>query len=178
MLNRFGKLVLAITAMAPAAAAVGIAGLEASKPHAKWWLAASVILVFLCLGMLYLVKRSVPPEKLTITSCNLADKEVLAFLVAYLLPLFAKDTAGFQAYPISGIFIFCVLLATVYHSESYTFNPMLSMAGYHFFECELPSKTKVLVLSSRAILPAPTDLHVAALSPYIFIEVPPSDSQK
>jgi hypothetical protein len=177
MLSRFAKTLLALTSLAPVLAAMGVSiwSTTGSLQKALPWLVSVVGLVVICWGLLRYAETKLPREQKGLASVNPADKEVLAFLVAYLLPLVAQRTTGFAGDWVTGAFIFVLLVIVIYHGNAYTFNPLLSMLGFHFYTCRDKASLPMLLISRRDFVPPDTGMQVARLAPYIFVEIGSSD---
>ena len=88
-MNRFGKLVFGATALAPCAWAYSVNLFSQGEAELAWlWLGIGVGLFLICWLMLEGVKRFHQRQPMTTKKVKLADKEIVAVLLAYLLPLF------------------------------------------------------------------------------------------
>lgn len=94
MLNRLAKFLLISTSLSPVLGAVAVNQYSLDKPPSAWlpWLVAALLLIFICWGLLRYAAGAAQKHTLKITQFEDKDKEVLAFLLAYLLPFAAaKD---------------------------------------------------------------------------------------
>jgi hypothetical protein len=114
-------------------------------------------------------KSSLPEETLSTTKVKTADKEVLAFLIVYLLPLFTKDLV-FAGDLLTPAYVLAVIGFCVYHSNSFTFNPLLSMMGYHFYEVEIRDGMTFLLVSKQVLRRNDNAIRVRELADYIYLE--------
>ena len=124
-MNKVGKLVLMATSLAPILGAFAVN----SFAHEDWktglWYlgiggaAGTDLLV----GDCWPAGNVLPEEPLTTKKVKTADKEVLAFLLVYLLPLFTKDLI-FTGNWLTPVYILAIIAFCVYHSNSFTFNPV------------------------------------------------------
>jgi hypothetical protein len=135
-MSKLGKLVLMLTSLAPILGAFAVN----SFAHTDWmtggfYLGGGVVLVAACWFVLWRCRKVLAVEPLTTKKVKTADKEVLAFLLVYLLPLFTKDLI-FTGNWFTPLYILAIVAFCVYHGNSFTFNPLLAMAGYHFYEVE------------------------------------------
>src|SRR5512138_386944 len=97
MLNTFAKLLLVASSLSPMLGAVAINQFVLGKPWVAWlpWLVVALLLVFICWGLLAYAAEHAQSQKLTVDKFEDNSKEVLAFLLAYLLPLISvKDLVG------------------------------------------------------------------------------------
>ena len=99
LLSGIAKLLLVITSMAPVLGAFAI--IDYMHDGLGWqvfrWVVAASGLLIICLLVLHFARHQVEIERLTAKKIKSADKEVLAFLLAYLLPLLSKDHLDFKA---------------------------------------------------------------------------------
>jgi hypothetical protein len=110
-----------------------------------------------------------PDEPLTTKKVRTADKEVLAFLLVYLLPLFTKDLI-FTGNWVTPAYILGIIAFSVYHSNSFTFNPLLTLAGYHFYEVENENGMVYLLVTRKTLHRHDNALRVKQLADYIYLE--------
>lgn len=169
-MNKLGKLVLMLTSLAPILGAFAVN----SFAHMDWamggvCLGGGVLLVLVCWLVLRRCRKILPEEPMTTQKVKTADKEVLAFLLVYLLPLFTKDLI-FTGNWFTPVYILAIIAFCVYHSNSYTFNPLLSMAGYHFYEVENNNGMTYLLISKKTIHRHDNALRVKRLADYIYLE--------
>jgi MFS family permease len=170
-MSKFGKLVLMLTALAPILGAFAVN----SFAHMDWmmgglYLGGGVLLVIVCWLVLWRCRTILPEEPLTTKKVKTADKEVLAFLLVYLLPLFTKDLI-FTGNWFTPVYILAIIGFCVYHGNSFTFNPLLAMAGYHFYEVENENGMTYLLISKKTIHRHDNTLQVKRLADYIYLEI-------
>ena len=172
MLSGIAKLLLVITSMAPVLGAFAI--IDYVHGGLGWsvfrWVTAASGLLIICLLVLHFARHHVEIERLTAKKIKSADKEVLAFLLAYLLPLLSKDQLDFKAEWITTTYIFLMIGWTVYHSNSFYFNPLLAFAGYHFYEIELETGMQAMLLAKRSIRDPTAPITVVQLFEFTFME--------
>lgn len=170
-MNKLGKLILMLTSLAPILGAFAINAFAHSDTVVGcWYLAGGVLLVLVCGLVLRRCRKVLPEEPLTTKKVKTADKEVLAFLLVYLLPLFTKDLI-FTGNWVTPVYVLGIIAFCVYHSNSFTFNPLLSMAGFHFYEVENDSGMAYLLISKKTIHRHDNTLRVKRLADYIYIEI-------
>ena len=151
-MNKLGKTLLVATALTPIFL---ICGLN-SAIHERWlatklygglFIALTVLFMFI----LYFILKSLPVQDLTTQKVKPADKEVLAFLLSYLLPFFNKDNTEFVGEMLTSVTIVVIIGLIIYHSSAYTFNPILALMGYHFYEVECSGMTYLLITRQQLI---------------------------
>ena len=142
--------------------------------HQDWWgfgicLGIAFLLVLICWTVIRRCRKTLPEEPLVTKKVKTADKEVVAFLLVYLLPLFTKDLI-FMGNWETPIYIVVVIAFCVYHGNAFTFNPLLSMKGYHFYEVENESGMNYLLISTKTIHRQDNTLRVRQLADYIYLD--------
>lgn len=137
MLNKFAKIMLVATSLAPVLGAFGM--ISYSSSHSIWmaarWFMCAILLLLLCWLVLLFAGRKGERESITFQSFRNVDQEVLTFLLVYLLPLIAKDSLPKFQIPV-GVYVFLIIAWAVYHSNAFFFNPLLGLLGYHFYAVE------------------------------------------
>src|SRR4051794_34898761 len=111
MLSRFGKMMLTATSLAPVLCAFGIAQLAQGKAFSETygWFVSCGGLIVLAFLILEFAKRHLAVETLKVKKVKGSDKEVLTFLLAYLLPLLAKDSFDAIKHTYVTIYVFIVI---------------------------------------------------------------------
>jgi hypothetical protein len=182
MVSCFGKILLVATSLAPVCGAFAvnrISSLESGQwLHDGWfwaWTIAGIGLLictwlFLLWCSLHLKHTSIQAKSIKPT-----DKDVLAFLLAYLLPLFGADSLAFSK-PIIAIYISALIFLAVYHSNSFHFNPMLALNGYHFYDVETDTGFSAMLISKRSHVLQEQDMIVVKITDFLLLEVDPSES--
>lgn len=145
MLNRFAHALLVSTSLAPVALVYGLSFLPAS-PRQSWpWLAAAGALTVACVSVLRAAAQRGERVELPPTERHNVDKDVLAFLVSYALPLVAPPHGAEATFAFWG---FIALVAVVlYQSEMVHVNPLLGVLGYRFYEVPRDAGDPALLIS-------------------------------
>jgi hypothetical protein len=151
-LSRVAQVSLAATALAPvlivwAAAVYNVARLQAAAA-----VVISALLVLICISTLAFAGRELQQEPVGIKKATRLDKDALAFLVTYALPLIAKESAS-KNLPAVIVFMIVVGLVLV-QLQLLHVNPLLGMLGFHFYEIERADGDSALVISRSRQLPA------------------------
>lgn len=169
-MNKLGKLILMLTSLAPILGAFAVNSFAHNEVQTSlWYSGLGVLLVLICWLVILSCKQSLPEEPLTTKKVKTSDKEVLAFLLVYLMPLFTKDLI-FTGNWFTPVYILAIIAFCVYHSNAFTFNPLLSMAGYHFYEVENENGMTYLLISKRTIHRHDNVLRVKRIADYIYLE--------
>lgn len=172
MLSRFAKALLVATSMAPVLCGYGFMGISAGQSLSEvWhWFAMAGGLTLIAFLMPIVARQRLAVQQLDLKSVKDADKEILTFLITYLLPLAGRSTPGDGAYGIAGIYVFAIIFLCVYHTNAFTFNPLLAMFGYHFFEVETKVGMKYLLMTKRVIRAQEIGTWAIQLADYVYLE--------
>jgi hypothetical protein len=171
MLSTIAKPLLVSTSLSPVLLAFGINAMAEERPPWEYipWFVASVGLWGLCLLILGFSKTQLEKQNLQIKSIKNSDKEVMTFLLAYLLPLVPAKTLGLSGHLATGIFVFCMFFLAIYHSNAFDFNPLLGLCGYHFYEVQSADGMSFLLITRSPILKPEQVIEVVQLFPYTFL---------
>jgi len=170
-MNRFGKFVFVTTALAPCAWAYCVnLYSQGDTIYAIIWLAIGLALFFVCWLTLEGVRQFHQRQPMTTKKVKLADKEILSFLLAYLLPLASTVHIGFKGEVLTAAYVYAVIAICVFHSNAFTFNPLLAILGYHFYEVEGESGMTVLLLTRRTLDASESTFTVTQFGDYIYLE--------
>lgn len=175
MFNRFAKALLVATALAPVLGAFGINALSHGKqwPELVGWFGTAIGLVVLSVLLLLFASKEGEVHTLAIKRIRSSDREILAFLLAYLLPLMAEDTLGFSGDTPTLIYVFALIFLAVYHSNAYHFNPLLGLCGYHFYDVETADDMSFLLITRHTIRQQSLTRDTVQITDYMFLDVGP-----
>jgi hypothetical protein len=172
MLNRFAKLLLVSTSLAPVLGAVAVNKFARGEPWTAWigWLGAGIGCVSICVLMLKLVTRQ--GERLTkqLSEVESTDKEMLAFLLTYLLPFIASDKLGFSGEWMTGAYILLIVFLAVAHGNAYHFNPVMGLFGYHFYSIKTAGGMPFLLITKRTLRRPDELVTVIQITDSIYME--------
>jgi hypothetical protein len=181
MLRFFPKLLLVATAFAPVMLTSAFVSWWKIKDEQKlgWWealpvawpsmwllVASAALFVVVCIALMMLAGRKLSRDTVTIKSIKPADKELIGFVLAYLLPL-ARGT------PFEGPPLFVVLLVffvLVMTSNAYHTNPLLALLGWHFYEVVI-DEVSYLLVSPRNIHNVRAIKEAVSLTDYMLLDV-------
>jgi hypothetical protein len=164
MLSRLIKILFGLTAIAPIL--VSVSYVQATKHNAYQ---ISIIAACLCLLMCGIAVKIIEragkaleriPVK--VKKAKSAEKEVVGFFVAYVLPLLFKDVAISEpgVLVVAGVMLVFVLWTT----RTFQVNPVLAMFGYRFYDAEMEDGMTYLLITKRNINDLRSVTTVAQLS--------------
>lgn len=170
-MNRLGKLLLVATSLTPVLGAYSANALSRKEYwEATWFAGIGAGLAFVCLLILHACHKHLPREPLKVKKVMVADKQTLTFLIVYLLPMLTKDVIEFGGDMFTATYVFGIIALAVYHSNAFTFNPLLSLCGYHFYEVESQGGMTYLLLTKQIIRSQENEFSVVCISDYVFWE--------
>jgi hypothetical protein len=166
MLSKFLKIIMVITSVSPV-----FFTLWFNDFSNQWkikdgliWLVISFALIIIAYLILQLSLKKLERIPIQISSIATADKEVLAFIFAYLLPLL--DINHKMLAFVLVLFAFVAFTTHIYH-----FNPIFGLFGYHFFEVTTTNGVSYVLMSKRQIRNLNQVTEVILVSDYILIDV-------
>lgn len=184
MLNKLAKLALVSTALAPiyltlwfvAISSVWqsnlpfLDNLAAHWPAGSGYLLAAIILSGLCFGLVWLSasRHGLEPLQIKINAVKTVDKEVVGFLLVYLLPLInqSQNTISLPVLAFLAVIFFFI----VYNSHAYHFNPLLGVFGYHFFEVTIEGDITYVLITRQNITDCKAVSQVVQLTEYMILD--------
>ena len=169
MLNKFAKLLLTSTAMAPVLLTYSwVAYYEREEATAGILFVACTTLILMCLWILRYAKNNLERMPFKAISVEAADRENIAFLLLYLLPLFTEEfTALNWQVSLPAVIIFGAVVATGY---SYHFNPLLGFCGWHFYRVGTNEGVTYVLITKKQLRSATNTIEVGQLTEYIVID--------
>ncbi len=170
MLNRFAKLLLVGTSLAPILLTWAFADWRVNGPSPRQGTAVSiaVLLAILCGLVVAGAARTLGDMRFTAASVKTADSEVVGFIVAYLLPLVSSSGREFD--PLLLAFVTFLLALIVWSTNAYSVNPLLSLFGYHFYEISNVDGVSFLFLSRRELRSVRDIGQVKQLTRYVLLD--------
>lgn len=150
-LSRFAQIALAATALAPVLLVWAAAAYDVRPFEAGAAVAISILLVIICVSIFTLARRELQTEPVGIKKATRLDKEALAFLVTYALPLI---TRGGERTNLGALVVFVIVVGLVLvQLQILHVNPLLGILGFHFYEVERVDGDSALVVSRSRQLP-------------------------
>lgn len=178
MLNRVAKFLLVATSLSPILGAVAVTQLAADKPWTVWlpWVAVALLLVFICWLLLKFSASNIQGQKIKIEQFESSDKEVLAFLLAYLLPFISTDNMNFNGQWITGAYILTIIFLAVSHAGALHFNPVMGLLGYHFYGVKTSEGVSQLLISKAELRRPGKEVETVRLSHNIYLHTEDNDA--
>ncbi len=169
MLNRFAHALLVATALAPVSLVHGLSYLPKERWLAARWIGIAAGLVAACVAVLRAAATQGELERVQVARSRNVDKEVLAFLVSYALPLVSPKHPGSSAV---ALWAFVIIVAVVlYQAELVHVNPLLGILGYRFYEVTREDGDAALLVT-RSRIGAGAAKSVVRLSDRLWLERP------
>lgn len=174
MLSTVAKLLLVATSLAPVLGAYGMIALSENKTGWQlWqWFVYAGLLVVICHLILTFSRTQLERHQIQVRAVRSTDDEVLAFLLAYLLPLIAHQTIELSGKHWTTVYVFVLIFITVYQSNAYHFNPLLGILfRYHFYEIESTNGISSLLITRKTIRQPDQITDVVHVSDYMFLDI-------
>lgn|SRR5574341_260063 len=170
MLNWFAKVLLVATALSPMLGAVAINQMAHGRPWTTWlpWLISAIGLASICLLLLFYAARHGEKHAFQIKAFEDKDKEVLAFLLTYLLPFLATDKLEFKGEWITGAYIMGIIIITIVHAGAFHFNPVMGLF-YHFYSVKDANGVSTLLISRKPLRRVGEDIDTVRLAHNIYL---------
>jgi len=170
MLNGVAKTALTSTAIAPVLLTYGwVAYQDGDARMAVVLVIVCAALAGVCVWLLRYSKDNLERMNFEAVSVEAADRENIAFLLLYLLPLFTAqfDALNWQVW-LPAILIFAAVVATGYN---YHFSPLLGLMGWHFYKVGTKEGVTYVLITKRQLKSASEVISVGQLTEYIVIEL-------
>jgi len=171
MLNTVARLLLVSTSLAPVLGAVAVSQYAHGEPWLRWsaWLVAALMLVFLCWAMLRYAAHNAQKHVFHIKEFERNDKEVLAFLLAYLLPFISKGNMNFTGEWLIGAYVLGIIFLVIAHAGAFHFNPVMGLLGYHFYSVKNNDGVSHLLISKDELRRPGADVRTVRLAHGIYL---------
>ena len=178
MLNAFAKFLLVSTSLAPVLGAVAVNQLARHEPWTRWggWLIAAVLLVVLCWAMLRYAAMNAQKHQFHIKEFERNDQEVLAFLLAYLLPFVSSENMAFTGEWLTGAYILGIISLVIAHAGAFHFNPVMGLLGYHFYAVKNGDGVSQLLISRAELRRPGKDVQTVRLAYHIYLHTGGADA--
>ncbi|MDZ7815507.1 MAG: hypothetical protein U5N86_05735 [Planctomycetota bacterium] len=177
MFNWFAKSLLVSTSIAPVLGAVAVNQLSIGRSWDCWvpWLIVAVLLPVICWLLLFYAVRNIQKDDISIEKFERNDKEILAFLLAYLLPFLSSDDMAFKGEWITGAYILVIIFWVIAHAGAFHFNPVMGLLGYHFYSIKDSNNVSYLLISKKQITRTSMDIKAVRLAYDIYLYTGDSD---
>lgn len=163
------KITLVVTGLAPVLLTLGIVSISQSKLISLFLFLATALLAIISNLIIIFFKRGLASHKIKINSVKTADQDVLSFLIAYLSPLITLKITEINYTMLVATFLLIGII--IYHSNTYHFNPLLGVFGFHFYEVTTEENVTFILMSKRFIRNCREPIKVACVSEYMLIEL-------
>lgn len=171
MLNTFAKFLLVSTSLSPLLGAVAINQFARGETVDRWlpWLVVAMLLVFLCWALLTYSAKNIQTEDFLIQEFERNDKEVLAFLVTYLLPFLSAEKMGFGGEWLTSAYVLLIIFLVIAHAGAFHFNPVMGLLGYHFYAVKDKDGVSHLLISKTELYRPKSEVKIVRLATNIFL---------
>jgi len=178
MLNRFAKFLLVATSLSPILGAVAVNQYSLNKPVSVWlpWLIVAFLLIVVCWGLLQYSAKNGQTQNVLIDQFESNDKEVLAFLVAYLLPFISAKDMAFDGQWLTGAYIIAVIFLVIVHANVFHFNPVMGLLGYHFYGIKNSDGVSHLLISKAELHRTGNTIKTVRLAHNIYLHTGEADA--
>lgn len=170
MLSRLARLMLTATAIAPVLLTYAWVALQSGNSRMAVGLGfGCVALIIICWLLLRYARRNLERMSFKPVKIEAADRENIAFLILYLLPLFTaqfKDSQWNIWIPV--VLVFSAVVSTGY---SYHFNPLLGLMGWHFYKAETEEGVTYVLITKRQLRKAKETVEIGQLTEYIVLDL-------
>src|SRR4051794_22961863 len=121
MLSRFAKFLLVGTSLAPVLGAFAVNAIVAGRSELEIGvlIVTPMLMVAICVLILRYIRQHGERLEVSLTTIKTKDENVLAFLIAYLLPLFTKNEFDKSSSILTGLYVLVVLFLAMSHSNAY-----------------------------------------------------------
>ncbi len=126
--------------------------------------------------MLRYASRNAQKHLLHIKEFERNDKEVLAFLLAYLLPFLSKENMAFAGEWLTGAYVLAIIFLVISHAGVFHFNPVMGLLGYHFYAVKNGDGVSHLLISKDELRRAGKDVQTVRLAHGIYLHTGGADA--
>ncbi|MEW6400190.1 MAG: hypothetical protein AB1649_00225 [Chloroflexota bacterium] len=171
MLNTFAKFLLVSTSLSPVLGAVAVNQFAHNQPLTSWgpWLVVALLLVFLCWALLRYSAKNAQKHVFLIKEFERNDQEILAFLLAYLLPFVSKENMAFTGEWMTGAYILAIIFLVIAHAGAFHFNPVMGLLGYHFYAAKDGEGVSSLIISKQELRRPGKEIQTVKLAHNIYL---------
>ena len=178
MLNAFAKFLLVSTSLSPLLGAVAVNHFSRGESIVYWgaWLVVALLLAFLCWALLHYAAKNAQRHIVQINEFKQDDKEVLAFLVTYLLPFLSTDKMGFTGDWLTGAYVLLIIFIVIAHAGAFHFNPVMGLLGYHFYAVKDKEGASLLLISKAELHRAGVEVQTVRIAHSIYLNTGGKDA--
>ncbi len=170
MLSSFAKFLFALASLSPVALTWAVAdyGKSGFRQEQVVALGAGALVALICWLVLKGAERSLTKVSFGLVEIKAVDNEVVAFIVTYLFPLTAP-AENVSLY--SQLFVLTILAFVLSTSNAFTFNPLLTLMKYHFYEAKCSNGISYILLAKKDITDVRQVTHVGRLSKNLMLHL-------
>ena len=174
MIGSFLKHIFVLTSISPIFLTIWLGKFikTGNYMNGLFWLLLFIILIPLSWGIIKFSEKKLEMLPIRVKSVAPADREVSAFLIVYILPIFSFINLDFWMI----LFIVGLLYVSMLTTSNYHFNLVLSLFfEYHYYEVEIEEsngeKTTYVLMTKRTIRNAKNIKKIVQVSDYMLMEV-------
>lgn len=180
MLNIFAKFLLVSTSLSPLLGAVAVNQIGRGEPAWSYlpWLLVAVLLIVLCWGLLLYASKNAQQNVYRIKEFERNDKEVLAFLVTYLLPFLSTEKMGFAGNWLTGAYVLVVIFLVIAHAGAFHFNPVMGLLlRYHFYSVKNQDGVSHVLISRVELRRPGQEIQTVQLANNVYLHTGTANAQ-
>jgi len=174
MISKFLEHVFVLTSISPVFLAIWLGEFvkTGNYENGLFWLILFIVLIPISWGIIKFSEKKLEILPIKVKSVAPADREVAAFLIAYILPML--NIVNLNIWTI--VFIVGLLYIAILTTSNYHFNPILSLFFcYHYYEVEIEEnngeKTTYILMTKKTIRSSRNVKKVVQVSDYMLMEV-------
>jgi len=170
MFSRIIKYLLVATSVAPIVFVYWLVGaLRKGDPLNRYWLLIVLAaLVGICKYLLSTATTQLDKRTIQLKSVKSADHNIISFLFVYLLPIF--DFVKKDEY-YAWAFIIIVVFVIIINTNTYHFNPLLSLVfGYRFYEVATMQEFTYILIAKKELVNRDQVTQYVQLTPYVILD--------
>jgi hypothetical protein len=172
-MSRLAHILFLLTAVAPMCAVFGINRIL-EPAHVLTAVdvvpfVGSAALVFVCWALLRLAITKLESQTLKIKSAKNTDRDLLPFVLAYLLPLATANTVTLAGNVVTVAVIAAMVIILAFRSHLSVANPVVALLGYRFYEVQVDNGIVFILLSKKVLLSTTDALNVHHAFDIVFV---------
>lgn len=169
MLTRLAHLLLVATSLAPIALVYGVTLLPGSRLEASLAIVCAILLTAVCFLLLQYLKRHGERQTLAVKRAKNVSRDILAFLIAYLLPLITRTDS--RPNVLAAALVIFLLAVVIYRMDMLYVNPLLGILGFRFLEVIAESENTYLLLTRSDFVRGDREVRAIRIAMTIWLEV-------
>lgn len=174
MISKLLEHIFVLTSISPVFLAIWLGEFAKTKNYINglFWLILFIALIPISWSIIKFSEKKLEILPVNIKSVSPADREVSAFLIAYIFPLF--NIVDLNIWTI--VFIIGLLYVAMLTTSNYHFNPVLSLFfRYHYYEVEIKEQgngesTTYILMTKRTIRNCANIKKIVQVSDYMLME--------